>query len=154
MGQQDESLLFGTADIGPGGAGPDVANAEKDGSPGEVQVITGSLLVDRAAGTPIWLYIDQLEVTSLTTELMSLVIKSATTSGGSFSTVLELQLGTGTAIAAKGLGSLGAIGIMPEILGGKEWLRADIGWATGTPTTGQYRVGLGLQETGFMKILA
>jgi hypothetical protein len=154
MGQQDESLLFGTADIGPGGAGPDVANAEKDSSPGEVQVITGSLLIDRAAGTPIWLYIDQLEVTSLTTELMSLVIKSATASGGSFSTVLELQLGTGTAIAAKGLGSLGAIGIMPELLGGKEWLRADIGWATGTPTTGQYRVGLGLQETGFMKILA
>lgn len=152
MGQQDEALLFGVADIGGVGAGPDVAPAEKDGGAGEVQMNTGTLLMDRAAGTPIWIYVDQLEVPSLTTDNLSLVIKAATASGGSFSTILELQLGTGSALIAQGLGTITCIGIMPHILASKEWLAADIAYDGGTPTTGQWRVGLGLQETRGMNI--
>ncbi len=150
MGQQDESLLFGVADIGGDTTSTTV---DKAGSPGEVQTITGTLLIDRAAGTPIWIYVDQIELTDLTTEDVSLQILSATASGGSFSEILELQIGTGTELTAAGLGSVGAVGIMPQILASGEWLRAIILYG-GTPTTGQYRVGLGLQETSFMKILA
>ena len=150
MGQQDDSLLFGVADIGGDTTSTTV---DKDGSPGEVQTITGSLLIDRAAGTPIWIYVDQTELTSLTTEDVELQILSATASGGSFSEILRLQLGTGTELTAKGLGSVGAVGILPQILASGDWLRAIIIYG-GTPSTGIYRVGLGLQETSFMKILA
>ena len=145
MGQQDSDLSFGEIDFGAVAAatpalGPDFVTLTEN--------LTTAIL-DSGPGQPVWINVDITEATDLTTELIVLHLTSSATSGGTYTALLDVHLGSGDEFNSR---PTTTVGVLPNTLQTFRFVKASIEYLTGASSTGKAIVGLGSESSGYMVI--